>query len=127
MKMNFSVKRVIDVYEWDEIVEATYGRRYAFQQQDGCKDRGTYSFSVPIEDPYDFENDSIPEQINGDEMGVSFKAWLERDPKQKVGGQSMFLDLFWHRNFYPCVDMLIEDLHKRGILEEGDYVIDIDW
>jgi len=35
--------------------------------------------------------------------------------------------MWWERNFYPDVEMIANDLHKRGILEAGEYVIDIDW
>lgn len=123
---------LIDVYEFDGIVEETYGRTYSFQQQDGCKSRGTYEFSVPLDGPYDFEQETIPEEVNGDEMGVSFAAWLARDPEQPLDSKDEWdrehgLDLFWSRNFYPSVDMIIHDLHTKGILKEGDYIINIDW
>jgi len=123
---------MIDVSDFDDLVVKTYGRTYSFQQQDGCKERGTYSFSVPILGPCDFENDTIPEEVNGDEMGVSFKSWLERDPHQKLNSSDEWerehgLNLFWKRNFYPSVDTVIDDLYKKGLIEEGDYCIDIDW
>ena len=64
-------------------------------------------------------------------MGVSFKAWLERDPKQKLNDKvdrdNFSLNLWWERNFYPSIDMIINDLHKKGLIEEGEYVIEIDW
>ena len=72
--------KMIEVSDWDQLVIDTYGRTYSFQQQSGCKDRGVFKFTVPT-DGYDYENDTIPEEINGEEMGVSFKAWLTRDPK----------------------------------------------
>ena len=85
--LKYTNVRSVDVGDWDQLVEETYGRPYNFQQQDGCKSRGTESFSVPLEyavADYEYETVSVPEEINGEEMGVSFKAWLERDPKQKV-------------------------------------------
>jgi len=62
-------------------------------------------------------------------MGVSFKAWLARDPKQKLEGQEYDyeLSLWWDRNFYPDVQMVANDLHAKGLLESGEYLIDIDW
>ncbi len=128
--MKIRTEKVIDVSEWDDFVEATYGRPYSFQQQDGCKDRGTFRFKVPDED-MDYENDIVPEVVNGDEMGVSFAAWLERDPTQKLsnpGDQDDFsLLLWWDRSFYPDIQMIANDLHMKGLLEAGDYMIDIDW
>lgn len=75
------LQKVIDVSDWDELVTTTYNRPYSFQQQDGCKERQRVHITIPDE-PYDYENDSVPEEVNGEEMGVSFKAWLERDPNK---------------------------------------------
>jgi len=137
---------VIDVQDWDKLVEQTYGRKYDFQQQDGCKDRGQIDITVPCENPFDYENETVPEVVNHGEMGVSFKAWLERDPSQLIPFDSRYISkswtptdedmkemqnqdtqLWWERNFYPSVDMVINDLHAKGLIESGEYVIDIDW
>jgi hypothetical protein len=79
--MKIKTVQSIDVADWDNLIEETYGRTYCFQQQDDCRPRGIEHITVPVEDPYDFENDAIEERVNGDEMGVSFAAWLARDPK----------------------------------------------
>jgi hypothetical protein len=64
-------------------------------------------------------------------MGVSFKAWLDRDPSKKLPNRededNWGLDLWWDRNFYPHVSMVINDLHTKGLLEAGEYGIEIDW
>lgn len=122
---------VIDVSDWDQLVTETYGRPYSFQQQDGCKPRGRENITIGY-DPeyvYDFEAETVPEVINGDEMGVSFAAWLARDPKEWNGkeGDKTYLYLFWERNFYPTAESIGHDLLKRGLIEEGEYTIDIDW
>lgn len=124
-------EQVIDVGDWDALVIETYQRPYNFQQQDGCKERQRVYISIPDE-AYDFHNTSVPEVVNGDEMGVSFKAWLDRDPKQKLNTDDEWnrehgLSLYWERNFYPDVQMIANDLHAKGLIEAGDYVIDIDW
>lgn len=128
MTIRFKIKRVIEVSDWDQFVKDTYGKPYSFQQQDGCKDRGTFEFTVPNR-AYDFRNDIVPEEVNCDEMGVSFSAWLKRDPKLPlVDNDSDFsLKLWWERNFYPEFQMIANDLHSRGLLEAGDYTINIDW
>lgn len=125
--LQFKQVNYVDVGDFDTLVQETYGRPYNFQQQDGCKERGIEEFSVPCKDPWDYENDSIEEKINGDEMGVSFKAWLARDPKQPVAGDDRWIDLFWERNFYPSLDMVVNDLHGRGLIPAGHYMIIIDW
>ncbi len=124
---------VIDVSDWDALVEETYGRPYNFQQQDGCKDRCRVQITIPDED-WDCGNDTIPEVVNGEEMGVSFKAWLERDPqlllseiRPEYDNGKHSLNLWWERNFYPDVQMIANDLHAKGLIEAGSYVIDIDW
>ena len=127
--MKYSNKRIIDMMDFNDLVKATYGRPYHIQQQDGCKSRGMEYFSVPVKYPEDYENDTIPEIVNHSEMGVSFKAWLERDPKQKLLDRedSFGIDLWWQRNFYPHLDMVVQDLHSKGLIESGYYAIDIDW
>jgi hypothetical protein len=148
--LKVKTKKIISVQDWDRLVEKTYERTYSFQQQDGCKGRGTEYITVPCK-PYDYKNNSIPEIINGEEMGVSFKAWLERNPNSPLncteqeakdchyywGSSEADLkewqedksntDIFYERNFYPHVSMIINDLHAKGLLEEGEYGIEIDW
>lgn len=126
--MKFKTEKIISLQDWDELVQKTYGRIYSFQQQDGCKDRGMFRFSVPNSETFDFENNSIVEQVNGPEMGVSFKSWLERDPKRKIPNQKYDwkLDLFWQRNFYPEFQMVANDLCAKGFIEPGNYIIEID-
>ena len=121
-------EKLIDVQDWDNLVIETYGRPYSFQQQDGCKDRDLVSITVP-EECEDFENDTVPEIVNGDEMGVSFKAWLARDPKTPLPDRDDIfgLTLWWERNFYPDVQMVANDLYEKGLIEAGDYLINIDW
>lgn len=126
--MKIRNEKVIDVGDWDELVETTYGRTYSLQQQDGCKERQRVHLTIPDE-AYDYDADMVPEEVNHEDMGVSFKAWLARDPNQKIPEQKYDyeLELWWHRNFYPDVQMIANDLHSRGLIEAGDYVIDIDW
>ena len=121
-------KKVIEVQEWDALVEKTYGRPYKLQQQDGCRGRGSEEITVPSE-ASDHERESVPEEVNHEEMGVSFKAWLARDPKQKLPDQDADyqLELWWERNFYPDLQMVANDLHSKGLLEAGKHTILIDW
>lgn len=130
--LRYTNTKIVSLQDWDELVQKTYGRPYAFQQQYGCRSRGTYTINVPEKYPDDYENDTIPEVVNGDEMGVSFKAWLARDPKQELKGRDLKtfgsgIDIFWERNFYPEISMLANDLHTKGLIEVGSYTINIDW
>ncbi len=127
--LKVKTKNFVDVHDWDNLVIETYGKTYSFQQQDGCKDRGIAKLTVPNNYAYDYKNDSVPDIINGQEMGVSFAAWLARDPDEWNGkaGDERHVDLFWERNFYPDVGMIANDLHAKGLLPAGEYVINIDW
>lgn len=126
-KMKIRTEKLVDVDEWDKLVQDTYGRPYNFQQQSGCQDRGTFPLTVPAKAD-DYKNDEIPEVVNGKEMGVSFKAWLARDPKTVMANQPSYCaELFWGRNFYPDIQMIANDLHDKGLLRAGKYIINIDW
>lgn len=127
----YKMERVIDVGDWDQLVMDTYGRPYSFQQQDGCKSRGReyLNASANPDDVWEYDNVTVPEVVNHDEMGVTFEAWLARDPKQPLPDRedSFGLELWWTRNFYPTAEAIAHDLVKRGLLEAGEYTIDIDW
>ena len=62
-------------------------------------------------------------------MGVSFDTWLKRNPKEWNGNEhdKMFINMWWERNFYPDIQMVANDLHKKGLIEAGKYEIKIDW
>jgi len=121
-------QKVIELEDWNDLVVKTYGRPYNIQQQGGCMDRGNIHITVP-ENVEDFNRDSIPEKVNGKVMGVSFRAWLNRDPNEWNAREkdSWTLELFWERNFYPSLGMVANDLYKKGLIQEGEYVINIDW
>lgn len=78
--------KMIDLREWDELVIETYKRPYNLQQQDGCMERGTIDLTVP-NTASDFENDTLTEDEDDDEMGVSFKAWMARTKFLKANPQ----------------------------------------
>lgn len=124
--------KMVEVRDWDQLVRDTYGKPYKYQQQDGCRARGFDQLEVPTF-AEDFEEDSIIEKVNGPEEGVSFKAWLTRDPEEPLKDEpdresiSRGLELFWHRNFYPNISMLINDLYEKGLIEKGEFAINIDW
>lgn len=119
--------KMIEVSDWDKLVSDTYKRPYNFQQQDGCQRRGTFNITIPSESQDDEMHDSIIEEINSGKMGVKFQVWLDRDPKQSVGEYDWTTELFWERNFYPDIHTVANDLHKKGLIEQGSYIINIDW
>jgi hypothetical protein len=132
--LKYRIEKVIDCQDWDSLVQKTYGKPYNFQQQDGCQPRGIVRITIPSEYVDDYEeemNDDIPFEINGDEMGVKFEKWLNTTPEdinkknpERYKGQN---NLFWNRNFYPNLEVVANDLYKKGLVEAGDYTINIDW
>jgi len=121
--------KMIEVSDWNKLVSDTYGKQYSFQQQNGCWSRGIFHLTIPSEYTSDDEmNDEIPEIINGKTMGVKFEKWLERDPNEPVAGRTDYgIKLWWDRNFYPDIHTVANDLYKRGLIEAGEYSIEIDW
>jgi hypothetical protein len=128
--IKFSNKKVIEVQDWDDLVQKTYGKVYSLQQQNGCIGRQHISITVPDEEYNEEEmHDSIPDIVNGNTMGVKFNIWLSRDPKEWNGEEEdrAYVDMFWDRNFYPDLQTVANDLHKKGLIEAGEYTINIDW
>lgn len=123
--------KLISVQDWDKLVSTTYQKPYKFQQQDGCQGRGVFRLTIPSDSLDDQMEDDIPEEVNGEIMGVKFQKWLERDPKKPLDNKDYKyeweIELFWYRNFYPDIYTVANDLHEKGLIEAGDYVIDIDW
>jgi hypothetical protein len=127
-KLKVRTVQMIASFELDALVKEVYSKPYCFQQQDGCKARGTHPVTIPGQ-AYEDDKTSIPDVVNGSEMGVSFTAWLARDPKEWNGDpeSACYIDLFWERNFYPDVQMILNDLYDKGLVQAGNYVIEIDW
>lgn len=121
--IKYKVIKVIDCYDWNNLVRNTYGKPYNLQQQDGCMERQRIQITVPPDGLDDFENDTLEE--SEDDMGVSFKAWLEKDPNEI--SDNFQRELFWERKFYPELSTVINDLYKKRLLDAGEYEIDINW
>jgi hypothetical protein len=127
--MEYKTKKVIDEYDWNQLVIKTYGKPYTFQQQEGCMANNTFfELSIPCEFTNDEDaHEEIPEILETEIMGVKFDKWLARDPKQLINGQSWETILWWERNFYPDIYTLANDMYEKGVIEKGEYIIKIDW
>lgn len=123
--LEYRIKKIITSYDLDDLIRETYGKPYCFQQQNGCKNRGTAYITVPVLNPFNYSNDLLDFQINGEEMGVSFKTWLNTTVEEV--NYIHRNNLWWERNFYPNLDMIVNDLYEKGLIEAGDYLIEIDW
>ena len=126
--LEYRIKKIITSYDLDDLIRETYGKPYCFQQQNGCKNRGTAYITVPVLNPFNYSNDLLDFQINGEKMGVSFKTWLNTTVEEvNELHQENYIHLWWERNFYPNLDMIVNDLYEKGLIEAGDYLIEIDW
>lgn len=128
-KIKTQAIRIISLWDWDELITTVYNRPYSLQQQRGCLEKQLIEFSVPSLENYDDEmEDDIPEELDG-EMGVKFATWLARNPNTPIKNQKedYELELFWERNFYPDFGTIVNDLHNKGYIDEGDYGIIVDW
>ena len=127
----FKTKKIIDEGDWNLFVESVFGKEpftYIFQQQDGCKEPGLYLVKVPPSEEQESLDEEICYKVNGKTFGVSLKTWLntsKEDTKSKVE-KDYLNNLFWMRHFYPKLDELVAHLHKLGLIEAGDFYIEID-
>lgn len=114
--------------EFSVLVAKTYGRPYRFRQQEGERDRAVKCFSVPDFEYKDYGNDTVPERVGHKKTGVSFKAWLARDPKaplneDRCGNQQWAIDMWWESNFYPSLGAVVNDLLNKGLLDKAKYAM----
>lgn len=125
MSLKYKNIKLVEVDDWDSFVKNIYKKPYNFQQQDGCKERGVFYFSVPLNgNPEDFLKDDI-ESNSYFNYGVKFASWLEKDPDNP--SREFEDETWWERDFYPHIEMIVDDLYKKGLIEEGKYGINIDW
>ena len=121
--IKYKTVKVIDCDDWNNLVMDTYGKPYNLQKQDGGMERQRIKITVPPIYLDDFKNDTLEESQYA--MGVSFKAWLEGVPDEI--SDRFQRELFWGKKFYPELSMVVNDLYEKGLLDAGDYEIDIDW
>lgn len=132
MKLETKTVNMVSDCDWDDLVMKVYCLEYCLQQQDGCRDRGVLRLEVP-DNSYDDSQmpDSVPEDVHTDhECGVQFEIWKKSDPDMPLkGGQpgSNLVTTWWQRAFYPHPQAVANDLHSRGLLPAGEYLIDIQW
>lgn len=107
--------------ELSALVTETYGRPYQLQQQGDMLAQESMTRATVPQEP-DFDSD-LP----------SLEEWSSRDVDAQPEGESSWSehawrrDLWWQRKFYPDLQLVLNDLHARGLLPAGDYVIHTWW
>lgn len=120
--MKMTTKHVVTVNNWDDFVKETYQKPYCFYEQEGWREGAVFSLTVPSKDE-DFKNDSIIVGERNQQMGVSFKAWLAKDVNEGFNHSTLKDNHIWKRYFYPDVQTIANDLHSKGLIPAGNYLI----
>ena len=116
--MKITEIKLIELAEFDSLVKETYKKPYSLQQQEGGMERHLLRIAVPVEEPEDHQD--------GD-MGVSFETWLNTSLETFPFEYEYQMEFFWEREFYPPLEMIVNDLFNQGLMEAGEYGIDINW
>ena len=97
--------------EFSQLVEDTYGRPYKLQQQgDMLHQESMVRLSVPGE-------------VFDHWQATTLEEWVAAEyPSPKFD-----YDFQWEREFYPQLEEVANDLHERGLLDEGEYVLHVWW
>lgn len=108
---------VLSETTFSKYVSELYGRPYQLQQQgDMLAQESSVALIVP--EPEDWnENPSLAE-------------WLAATPPEEQGlGLSELLneEMRWERQYYPSLEAVGNDLHARGLLDVGYYIIHVSW
>lgn len=120
-KLNVEQVNLVQEKDFSSFVESVYGQPYRFQQQAGCRSRGTVSFVVPVP-AEDVDDSDFCECVYGPKkLGVPFSEWL------KGPSEEYEYEFQQYREFYPKFEKLVDDLSKKGLIAPGFYTINIDW
>jgi hypothetical protein len=113
--------KLIGETEFSRLVSETYGRPYQLQQQDNCMGQD------------EIERVTVPDEGIDIDDDARFAEWRDADVPDPVGvlhGETRWdweVELYWQREYYPPLQELVNDLHERGLLPQGDYVIHASW
>lgn len=104
--------KYIDMSDWNDLIETVYGERpYHVQQQDFLPQDSVIFAEVPC----DWLEEDLEENL---------EIWLSR-PLPAEGDSIARME--FERESTVSVDALLFDLHKRGLVDEGKYLIHIWW
>lgn len=106
--IKFEEVRMVDSSEIDRVVESIYQLPFNYQQQNienDIKDSFEY-WIVPREDRY--------------LEGLSIEEWTKEDKPNTPNYKRTF-----ERTIYPDFQQVLNELHRRGLMPEGKYIISI--
>lgn len=111
--------KLIHESELSKRVAEMFERPYQLQQQGDMLGQDSVVIAdVPAEPEFDLD---LP----------SFLEWSTRDVNLEPPGESWHYpwqrELWWHREFYPDLQEVLNELHRLGELPEGKYAIHVWW
>lgn len=118
--MDIEDVKLIHELKLSELIRETYRRPYQLQQQGDMMGQNEMLRVTVPQEPDDLDLPSLEE-------------WSARDVNDQPEGQDDWeqypwvRDLWWEREFYPDYQEVLNDLHARGLLPAGDYVIHVWW
>lgn len=99
--------------DFSRYVTEHYGRPYNLQQQgDMLAQEASVRFTVPS--PY-----------AEDDMPVSLADWIAATPPTDPSDYRE--KMRWERDYYPNLETVANDLHTKGLLDAGDYIMYAWW
>lgn len=103
---------VLSETTFSKYVSELYGRPYNLQQQgDMLAQESAVALVVPELEDWN-EDPSLEE-------------WLAATPP--VSAADYIDTMRWERQFYPSLEAVANDLHARGLLDAGRYIIHVSW
>lgn len=118
-KLNPTTLTTIWESGFSKYVTEHYGRPYKLQQQGDMLAQGSYvQITVPDEEAWD-ENPTLAE-------------WQAATPpgEHPEGGYDPNVsteNMRWERDYYPSLEVVANDLHAKGLLDAGEYLIRVYW
>ena len=107
---------VLHESEFSNLVRQTFERPYSLQQQGDMHSQESFiRFDVPAELEWEHE--------------PSLETWLATTPPDPEDhSMAAFTNrLRWDREFYPDLQDIANELHARGQLDAGTYVLHVWW
>lgn len=109
-------RTVIHESAFSRYVTNHYGRPYHLQQQgDMMGQEVSTRFTVPDPEDGEWEGMEAPTLVD----------WLKATPPTDEHDRTEILR--WERDYYPQLGAVVNDLHTKGLLDAGEYLIYAEW
>lgn len=114
---------VIGESDFSRYVSEHYGRPYNLQQQgDMLGQESAVKLTVPDPEDGEWEGMTMPTLVQ----------WQEATPPgdHPEGGYDPNVsreNMRWEREYYPQLEAVANDLHAKGLLDAGEYILFVSW